>query len=82
MNRRAISPLIATVFLIAFAVALGAVIMSLGKTYVESIPASAAGAKVCDSTTVTDSLKLLQIQYINGDITKEQYADKQKAFLQ
>ncbi len=35
LNRRAISPLIATVILIAFAVALGAIVMNWGKTYVE-----------------------------------------------
>lgn len=35
LNKKAISPLIATVLLIAFAVALGAIIMNWGKTYVE-----------------------------------------------
>ncbi len=34
MNKKGISPLIATVLLIAFAVALGAVVMSWGKAYV------------------------------------------------
>ncbi len=34
-SRRAVSPLIATVLLIAFAVALGAVVMNWGKSYVE-----------------------------------------------
>ncbi|MFH1133789.1 MAG: archaellin/type IV pilin N-terminal domain-containing protein [Nanoarchaeota archaeon] len=34
-NKRGVSPLIATVLLIAFAVALGAVVMSWGKNYVE-----------------------------------------------
>jgi len=36
MNKKAISPLIATVLLIAFSIALGAIIMNWGKTYVES----------------------------------------------
>ncbi len=35
MNNRGISPLIATVLLIAFSVALGAVVMSYGEEYVE-----------------------------------------------
>jgi len=35
LNKKAISPLIATVILIAFAVALGAIIMNWGKAYVE-----------------------------------------------
>ena len=36
MNKKAISPLIATVLLIAFSIALGAIIMNWGKTYVET----------------------------------------------
>ena len=44
MNKRAVSPLIATVLLIAFAVALGAVVMNWGKTYVEE-QAEHAGSK-------------------------------------
>jgi flagellin-like protein len=35
MNKKAVSPLIATVLLIAFAVALGALVMNWGKTYTE-----------------------------------------------
>lgn len=35
MNKRGVSPLIATVLLIAFAVALGAVVMNWGRQYVE-----------------------------------------------
>ena len=35
MNKKGISPLIATVLLIAFAVALGAVVMNWGRSYVE-----------------------------------------------
>jgi len=82
MNRRGLSPLVATVLLIAFAVALGAVIMSLGKSYVESIPEEiSTGDAVCDPTTVTDTLQLLQIQFINGEITKEQYISKEQQIL-
>ena len=35
MNKRGIAPLVATVLLIAFSVALGAVVMSWGETYIE-----------------------------------------------
>jgi flagellin-like protein len=34
-NKKAVSPLIATVLLIAFAIALGSIVMNWGKTYVE-----------------------------------------------
>ena len=36
LNKKAVSPLIATVLLIAFAVALGAVVMNWGRSYVET----------------------------------------------
>jgi len=35
MNRKGVSPLIATVLLIAFAVALGAIVMNWGRTYID-----------------------------------------------
>ena len=35
LNKKAVSPLIATVLLIAFAIALGAIVMNWGKTWVE-----------------------------------------------
>lgn len=41
MNKKAVSPLIATVLLIAFAVALGAVVMSWGRSYVTEAQSSA-----------------------------------------
>jgi len=40
MKKRGVSPLIATVLLIAFTVALGAVVMNWGRTYVEDTAAS------------------------------------------
>lgn len=48
-NKKGISPLIATVLLIAFAVALGAVVMSWGRGYVEDTAEQAesqAGSKI------------------------------------
>lgn len=41
-SKRGVSPLIATVLLIAFAVALGAVVMNWGRTYVENTASNAA----------------------------------------
>ena len=54
MNKRAISPLIATLLLIAFSVGLGAVVMSYGETYVEENSEFVSGAPevspaVCDA---------------------------------
>jgi len=72
-SKRAVSPLIATVLLIAFAVALGAVVMNWGKTYVETT-AEQVGQKSstdinCEMNTDL-TLKMLrgdpQICYNNG----------------
>ncbi len=43
MNKRAISPLIATILLIAFAIALGLVVMNWGKSYIEEKAEFTAG---------------------------------------
>ena len=44
MNKRAISPLVATILLIAFAIALGLVVMNWGKSYIEEKAEFTAGA--------------------------------------
>ncbi len=54
-NKRGISPLIATVLLIAFAVALGAVVMNWGRSYIESTQTSVqeqADTEITCSTNV------------------------------
>ena len=43
MNKKAISPLIATILLIAFAIALGLVVMNWGKSYIEEKAEFTAG---------------------------------------
>ena len=54
-NRRAISPLVATVLLISFSVALGAVVMSWGESYVEQKAEFVRGVQEvksgCDAVT-------------------------------
>lgn len=57
MNTRGLSPLIATVLLIAFSVALGAVVMSYGENYVENQAAfvnkgTEVAASACDSISL------------------------------
>lgn len=64
-NKRGISPLIATVLLIAFAVALGAVVMNWGRSYVED---TAANAQKTSQIKVDCSLSVsLAIKEISGD---------------
>ena len=57
MNKRAISPLFATILLIAFSVGLGAVVMSYGETYVEENSEFVTGVPevspaVCDAVNM------------------------------
>ena len=64
-SKKGISPLIATVLLIAFAVALGAVVMNWGRSYVED---TAADAERTSQTKVDCSLGVdLEIKEISGD---------------
>lgn len=55
MNKKGVSPLIATVLLIAFAVALGAVVMNWGRTYVED---TAEKARTTSDTKVSCSMDI------------------------
>lgn len=63
-GKRGVSPLIATVLLIAFAVALGAVVMNWGKSYVED-QAEHAGTK--SSTEIKCQIDIdLEVKEIRG----------------
>lgn len=77
MNKRAISPLIATVLLVAFAVALGAVVMSW-TSGVEAEPG--AGACVIGAMP-SDPLQQLMISYIKGDVSKQEYLAREKQLI-
>ncbi|MFW6230892.1 MAG: archaellin/type IV pilin N-terminal domain-containing protein [Nanoarchaeota archaeon] len=57
MNKKGISPLIATVLLIAFAVALGAVVMNWGRSYVEET-AKQSGQTSDTKVTCAQQVKL------------------------
>jgi len=71
-NKRGVSPLIATVLLIAFAVALGAVVMNWGRTYVEE---TANYAKSKSGTEVRCSMDV-RIQEVKvGQTVKVCYND-------
>jgi len=61
MNNRGISPLIATIFLIAVAVALGSIVMSLGQDYVTQ-----AGG-LPDSTCSSLSYSVKTVKYDTGE---------------
>ena len=72
MNNRGVSPLIATIFLIAVAVAMGSIVMSLGQEYVNQqpggIPPQVCTSQEFDVKTIqyTDSTSQLVFTIDNG----------------
>ena len=79
MDKKALSPLIATVLLVAFAVALGAVVMS----WTAGAPEEVYEANGClvHSSQVIDPLAKLQVQYIRGEISRAQYLVEEQKIL-
>ncbi len=67
MNQKGVTPLVATVLLIAFSIALGAVVMSWGETYVEEKAEFVKGAEEvrtgCDAAKI-DVIKLAGAEQI------------------
>lgn len=88
MNKKAISPLVATLLLLLFALILGAITMSWGKDYVEGIEPEEKSPYVLGNSYIIsidsvskDPLKEVQVDYILGKITKEEYMQKEKEIL-
>ena len=85
-NKKALSPLVATILLVVFAVVIGTITMNWGKSYVEKIKEEPAtetfdSAMIISIKDIDTPLKELQIQYITGKITKEQYIEKEKPLI-
>lgn len=86
MNRKALSPLIATLLLVVFAIVVGAITMSWGKGYVEKIEHKEPVEKIESSIVISikdinTPLKDLQIKYITDQISEEEYLEKEKELI-
>ena len=80
-NKRALSPLVATILLVIFALVIGTITMNWGKTYVEQVAAKeekSPASIVIDISSLDDPLKVLQIKYLAGEISKEEYFKEEK----
>ncbi|MBW3017302.1 hypothetical protein KY316_02930, partial [Candidatus Woesearchaeota archaeon] len=68
MNKKAVSPLIATVLLIAFAVALGAIVMNWGESFVRETQETAEEASEgrLDCTLAVD-FEIINARYQESD---------------
>ena len=80
-SKRALSPLVATLVLVVFALIVGTMTMSWGKSYVDTIadeePAQVE-PRVIDSSQANTPLKRLQLDYIEGKISEDEYLARQK----
>lgn len=66
-NKRGISPLIATIMLLAFAIALGSIVMTWGKDLIES------AANEPTAEVLEDSLAILQKCVDTGSINQDEF---------
>jgi flagellin-like protein len=85
-SKKALSPLVATILLVAFALVIGTATMSWGKNYVKNIPDEPADIKaavnVCfDRGLIDDELKEAQLDYIIGELTLDEYLSKQDTIV-
>ncbi len=76
----------ATLLLVIFAVLVGAVTMSWGKNYVEDIehkePVEKLESAIIISIKDIDTpLKDIQIKYITGQISEEEYLEQEKELI-
>ncbi len=89
MQKRGISPLVATLLLVAFALVIGAITMTWGKSYVEKAQEQPKkdvldvfkGAIIIGIEQLDDPLKSIQLQYITGKISREQYLQQEQDLL-
>ena len=83
MNKKGLTPLMATILLLAFALVVGTITMNWGKDYVDKLAeeqVEPSGAVVISQADVDEPLKELMVEYIEGKITKEEYEQRVKEY--
>jgi len=86
MNKRALSPLVATILLVIFSLAIGTITMNWGKNYVEKInlqekEQSKTGTLIINYKDIDTDLKQLQIKHILGELSESQYLEEESKLL-
>ena len=87
MNRKALSPLVATILLVVFALVIGTVTMNWGRTYFEAIEEPEEEGKLLESAVlisikdIDTPLKQLQIDHLTGKLTEEEYLKEEKGLI-
>lgn len=86
LNKKSLSPLVATILLVVFALIVGTATMNWGKNYVENVPDGSSekiGSSIVISIDYLDNpLKELQIKYITDKLTLEEYLAKEDMAIQ
>ncbi len=94
LKKKGISPLVATILLIAFALVIGTVTMNWGKAYAEkddsikekssdglNVGGNFNSAILINYDLVDSPLKELQIKYLTGKISLEEYLAREKELV-
>tara|TARA_B100000315_G_C14369616_1_gene492353 strand:+ start:266 stop:520 length:255 start_codon:yes stop_codon:yes gene_type:complete len=83
MNSRGLSPLVATITLIVLAILLGALVMAFSEDFVETIPDESEKPKsstICIRSS-QDPLKNLQVEFLEGKISRGEYLTRERLLL-
>lgn len=83
MNKKALSPLIATVLLVAFALVIGTITMKWGENYVDEINEQGkeeikTGSVILNYQDIDTPLKKLQLDFLAGKYSQEEYLQKER----
>jgi hypothetical protein len=86
MNKKALSPLVATILLVIFSLAIGTITMNWGKNYVEKInlqekEETKTGTLIINYKDIDTQLKELQIRHILGELSQSQYLEEEAKLL-
>lgn len=87
MNKKALSPLVATILLVTFSLAIGTITMNWGKNYVEKINLQdqredpKTGTLIINYKDIDTELKELQIRHVLGEISQSQYLEQEARLL-
>tara|TARA_Y100000310_G_scaffold345304_1_gene463559 strand:- start:3422 stop:3673 length:252 start_codon:yes stop_codon:yes gene_type:complete len=81
MDKKGLTPGVATIILIIFALLLGSLVMAFGEDYVDAVPNSGPKKSTVCVKVSKDPLKVLQVEYLNGKISKTQYLAREKQLI-
>ncbi|MFC1768861.1 archaellin/type IV pilin N-terminal domain-containing protein [Nanoarchaeota archaeon] len=83
MNKKALSPLVATVLLVVFALILGIITMNFGRSIdTDETPAVTENFITISVASLDNELKHVQVDYLLGRLSLDEYLQKEKEALQ